>query len=458
MQGVIEIPQKKASIAGLFKNLVEIQDIKREKKETHLKGLKEPSKHMAVFLDATAESLSIIKSIHKDFKKIFRDSQKEVDDQDTDSFSNKKLKQLPKRFSNQVTKLDQQIARYASESRPLTKKMCERLVKLEAAGYLKIDRLESKEDVLKSFSKNRGKLSLSKFDCNLIKKIQSGELGLTPTVEKRIKNLVAEGYLEKTGKELNATQKFFDTEERLISLGLLDDREKRVYKITTVDKTDKARQLKRSLPSHQKDLIKDLKIFGNLTESQIESIYGEDKRYFLADIKDMLTKNLIKKEVKTVEGKEFNLYHLADTGNKYGEYWTGIKLESKKYSKNEAELLHDLLQYEAYKVISNKLREEGAVITKVLVDRAKRSEIYVKNFKDIGDENKTDISDIQIQYKDCQNQKKTTEIEIDRGYKESVIQKKSVSKPDLVWFTDSKKQADRILNNAVSYGGIYLIQ
>jgi hypothetical protein len=394
----------------------------------------------------------LIKILNKDVNKIFNDAKKEAGT-DVDASSSLTNKGGPKkqRLKPGITKQDKQLANYVTNNHPLSKALYNRLLKLEGMGYVEIESLKDKESLGCIIDDTKEKAVISKFDCKIADKIAKGEEPLSAVEQKRSKTLQRDGFIQIVDGKTEVKDKFYAARDSLIKRGVLDDRNKELIS---------GRKISRKLTEDQKAVATSLKTFGNLSEPQIYDIYKSQGRekYFRQDINHLEKTNFIKKETRSISGENVNIYHLNNSGNEIGEKLTGISQKSKPFTKNDKELMHDLMQYEATKVVTAKIESEGGKVDKVLIDRNKRSEIYDKNFKDIGDKNKEKIADVEITYTDVSGNKCQQDIEVDRGYHEAVIQQKASSSPNMIWVTDSTKQAHKIQKEAHINGGIYVIK
>jgi len=444
--------------------------------------------------------LQIVNILNRDLNKAFKKiDKKSIDDEFHGSinFSKLKLRHASNSFSNKryITKLDRQLAMYVSNKIPLTKKLYNRLLVLEASGDVVIENLKTHEDISNALVGNKDKIQISKLDLNIVKKIQDKEK-LSEGNQKRADSLKRDGYLDPS---LNATKKFQSTKQNMMQMGILDDRE---YKTVTHKemihhsiKADKklqqslikderetkkvaveGRQLSRKLNDDQINILRELKLFSNMSESQLFSIYQDNNTedFFKKDIDKLIKNGVLKKEEKQFRDMKFPLYHLSYTGNKLA---SEVELQktatfSKNYSKDNREILHDLLQYESYRLVQKNMKDEIGKMVSVSTDREKRSEMYramiqkkkeeggsYTNFSDIKEINREDYGDLSIEYLDKNGNLKEINIEIDRGYDIGVIQKKSAAIPNMVWVTDSSGQAEKIKANAKSgYKAIWEVQ
>jgi len=401
--------------------------------------------------------IHILKITDKGFKQALNDAQKEAgtDRDPTQGKTGADLQKTLKRARRPQTRLDRSLARTISRNQPLTKAQYTRLERMEAAGYLGIKDLDSKKDIIGALSATKDKLSLSKYDCNIVRAIEGDDKGYLNAHSSRLNNLTREGYIQNVNGSYVVKDKFYTTRDDLIRRGLLDPRDK------ILTKGEKTRL---RLPEEQLEVIRNLKQFSNLSEEQIYDIYqrGGQEICFRSDMKELLKRGLIERQQSlSVTRKDFskllpttqerqklldhlqkkgyldkqriltgkykpaamldldkeylpleedlkkifdskrldiNLYNLKASGNRVGDELLKIRSQSKKYTKNAKELKHDLLQYEAAKIVSNDIKDKGGTVIGVVIDRNRRSEIYSNNFREIGDQNKQPIMDVEIRY------------------------------------------------------------
>ena len=434
------------------------------------------------FMVTVNDTFKLVNVFNQGFKKALRESEREVD-----SNSGVPISQQPKTLSQSAQSLkDISLARFITRGQPLTKSMYRRLEHLESAGYIKIDEITNKHDVVKALTGHAAKMNISMFDVNMVKSLEDeNNRGRNKA---RLKKLINEGYLMRDGKQFHITDKFENTVDDLIQKGLLDDRSKETIKFTleakkkptkqptapdrTTDSRNKkprqappspTREIKRQLTQDQMELITTLKQFGNMTESQLYGLYERDGRekYFGQDMAALQKKGLLEKERRQADGIEFNLYNLKYTGNKIGDYLHGHNAQSKSYSKkftkSDRELIHDLLQYEATQCVKENIETDGGVVTDIVIDRNQRARLYNNtSIRETGGlEGK--IIDVEVHYKDQEEKEQIQYVEIDRGYSADVIRNKSANFSQITWFTDISRQANCIARQAKSTDKVYLL-
>ncbi|NQU34122.1 MAG: hypothetical protein HQ521_12890 [Bacteroidetes bacterium] len=232
---------------------------------------------------------------------MMKDSQKEAE-HDHKPGSGILGRQVYKNGKKALTNLDRSTTRYISRGQPLTKSMYTRLERLEAAGYIKIEDLQSRRDIANALGNHNDKLNLTRYDLNLGNKIS--ENCVEPQDNPRVTRLLDEGYLTRDkNNKLLTSEKFIITAQRLIQKELLDTRnyttitcstKKRALQVTDdrehTTYLSPDREIKRSLNEDQIRLIKTLKTFSNMSEHQIYDLYqqaGQDI-YFANELNDLL--------------------------------------------------------------------------------------------------------------------------------------------------------------------------
>lgn len=423
--------------------------------------------------------LKLVKILNQGFKQALRDAEKDVEDSPGLPASRSALRH----GRNTVSMLDRSLARYIARGQTLTNAMGRRLERLESAGYIKISDIKDKGDVVKAITGHADKINLSMFDVRMIKSLDDNNLG--GRNKERLSKLLAEGYLVRKDNELQITSKFENTVDALIHKGLLDDRDSRTIagsteRISSLQaqqqtsndelakeaqsrKPSPSREISRRLNQDQIDLITTLKQFGNMTESQLHNLYLKNGRglYFSQDLASLQSKGLLEKERRKVDGLEFNLYNLKYAGNKIGDQIVGHNAQSKSYSKkftkSDRELIHDLLQYEAAQCVTNDIKTMGGTVEDIIIDRNQRAKLYNNlSIRETGGiEGK--FIDVEIHYKDQEGKSQIQYVEVDRGYRPEVISNKSASFPQITWFTDSQRQANRIARHSKSTDRVYLL-
>ena len=423
-------------------------------------------------------SACVLKILDAGLKKSFRKAQETADIHGQEIIQKSSIQKLTRPLS----KIDYSIANSITKGKPLTKKMLVRLDKLEAAGYVKLETLNNDREKISALKKHRDKLVLSKYDIELIRNCKNGNQ--EKINQKRLERLSNEGYLVSTQKgHLNVAPKFTDTAHNLILKKHLDLREE--YTISTQPikythtNTPPSREerpvLKRKLNEDQVNSVLNIYNFCNMTKGQLYSLHQRAGReiYFEKDIAALKKKGIMESEDRCIDGKKVQIYNLKYTGNKIAQSLVGKKLSqtentkdmqlntgcedkvrapkaSKKYTKNNSELLHDLLQFEAVQYFKKDLESKGSTITDITIDRHKRSQIYdgISIRENGGITEK--IVDVELEYETSAGDVHTIPIEIDRHYKAEVIRSKSSCNPPMVWVTDSHKQYNRISKNIAS--------
>jgi DNA-binding PadR family transcriptional regulator len=245
------------------------------------------------------------------------------------------------------------------------------------------------------------------------------------SVEKRLKNLEDINAVNYIGDGVYELSDFYIERARL-------SKEKGLSKLTT----------------EQKKIMMDLKNFYNLTSSQIEDFIYKDFVHYAKDEANKLVHNgYINVTSRDLYGDSnfTDIYYLTTKGKKAISHISGEEIDkifdSKLHNRPE-ELKHDLYVYSAYKDVEKHLIKNDIVIDKHYTDKDLRS----LDMKTSGKQ-RIEYPDLRIEFTD----KKTGEkgfinVEVDCGYKPNIIKSKSENIENLVWYTDSSKQADKIIN------------
>lgn len=196
----------------------------------------------------------------------------------------------------------------------------------------------------------------------------------------------------------------------------------------------------------QKETIKTLAQFLNLTDNQIENfIYKENSIIFKSDLNYLLNKGYIeeyKRDLKN-DGAFEKIYYLTTDGKKAASHLTGVKTDkifSSKVKGRPVELRHDLLIYTAYKDLEEKLKKEGYRILNTMTDKQMKSEDMTEKGKQ-----RIEYPDLHVEIEEINTGEKShINIEVDCGYTGKVIKSKAQNIDNLVWYTDSQKQYKKI--------------
>jgi len=205
---------------------------------------------------------------------------------------------------------------------------------------------------------------------------------------------------------------------------------------------NKSHSIRRSLDCltvEQKQTISDMKDFLNLSGAQIiKYIYKGNRSLFKGDITYLINKGIIQKD------KINDVYYFTRQGTKFASELTGDpKVFKSKILSRREEVRHDLLVYNAYQETKRKLEEEGKRIVLINTDRTMRSEAMISSSQMQGE-----YSDLYVEFEDEKTgEKGFVNIEADVGYSDAEINKKLLIK-NLLWFTNSEKQRDKVLKKA----------
>lgn len=202
------------------------------------------------------------------------------------------------------------------------------------------------------------------------------------------------------------------------------------------------------LTSEQKRILFDLKDFYNLTDNQIQNnIYKNFETYSKIEAKKLVSDEYINVTSRDLygNGKYTNVYYLTPKGKKAISHLSGTEVDkifdSKLHHRPE-ELKHDLYVYSAYKDMEKQLLANGYTIDNKFTDKDLRS----LDMKTAGKQ-RIEYPDLRIEFTDTNTgEKGFINVEMDCGYKPNVIKSKSENIDNLVWYTDSSSQANRIIN------------
>ena len=259
----------------------------------------------------------------------------------------------------------------------------------------------------------------------------------TDSILKRMETLQKAGLVEKIS----------DTEFKLDQIFLERDRnwrEKKLDKFST----------------EQKAIFNDLKQFLNLTDVQISHfIYNSNTILANADIKQLVNQEYLGEASRDLKGDGTftKVYYLTTKGKKAASHIEGVEVEkiydSKLHNRPE-ELRHDVLVYSAYKQYEKLLETEGCKVTKIMTDKQLRAEFNRTNGIKPKDDSakvnlirqeKIELPDLYLEFEEIRTgEKGFINLEVDCDYKPHVIRSKAEGIDNLVWFTDTEKQADTI--------------
>lgn len=240
-------------------------------------------------------------------------------------------------------------------------------------------------------------------------------------VEGRLESLVAQGYISPVDDGYLLNPKF---------LNECREHEKKLVRMKDKDRLD--------LSNEQRFILGELKSFFNITEKQFNSIDN-----YSSELTSLYNRGVIDYEYRLISNERTKVYYLTKEGKSLVSKITGVKtgkvFSSKIHSRPE-ELEHDVLIYSAYQDAKLKLENNDKHIIGIKTDRDMRSEDMSNTGK-----MREEYSDLLIEYTD----KSTGEygyinLEVDLHYSASVIASKAQNIDNLVWYTNSTKQHDKI--------------
>lgn len=283
----------------------------------------------------------------------------------------------------------------------------------------------------------KNEFKITKFDIkNIISKSENmmllfDTINMLPnkaSVLKRIQTLINAGLIQRNSNGWILSQSLIERAEVRQNINI--EREKYHVKKHSAD----------CLTAEQRKIICDMKDFLNLTGKQIlKHIYKGNETLFKSDIRYLLDKGILQKDKVT------DTYILSPNGTRLAAGLTGDNniFNSKIYSRRE-ELRHDILIYSAFKDLEMELEKAGNKILSIKTDRKLRSEDMKKHNR-----MRTDYPDLQVEYiSEKSGEIRVLNIEVDTGYSEKVIRSKISAVPNLVWYTDSQRQQEKVLRIA----------
>jgi hypothetical protein len=200
----------------------------------------------------------------------------------------------------------------------------------------------------------------------------------------------------------------------------------------------------------------EIRDFLNITHDQaVKQIFNNEfvGKYSL---NELIKKNIIDFKVKELDGSFQKVYYLNPAGKKEITRITGEekRIYDSKIHNRPQELKHDLYVYSAYKDYEQIMTDKGYRITKVMTDKDMRA-VFNKgqDSNSLGESYKADqkveFADLYIEYEDISTlERGYVNIEVDVGYTSDVIANKAEKIDNLVWYTNTPQQADKILNVA----------
>ncbi|QIB69806.1 hypothetical protein Ami103574_10945 [Aminipila butyrica] len=194
------------------------------------------------------------------------------------------------------------------------------------------------------------------------------------------------------------------------------------------------------LSDRQIQLIKDIRIFLNLSKDQIvHYIYGDQAPPADTDLQFLIRKKIIKRDEDT------GIYVMDKAGIELSNELlspNAVRYYTKLYSRKE-EVEHDMLVYTAYKEWEKGILEKGYKIIEIKNDRQLRREDAQKHGHMIGA-----YPDLRVLFqKPNSNKILTYDIEVDCGYDSKTIKSKlSGLGGNLGWYCKTLYQAAKVAN------------
>lgn len=243
------------------------------------------------------------------------------------------------------------------------------------------------------------------------------------SLEKRIITLQKNNMILSDG---TVTEQFLQELERVLKLSK--------NKMLTID----------NLNQEQLRLIKDLRLFQNLSKEQIvKHIFGDDRKLSEENLKFLIKKKVIRRDEDT------GICILDKVGIDFSNqlYPDAVKYHTKLYSRKE-EMEHDMLVYTAYKAWEKRIMDAGGIIVDIKNDRQLRSDDGKKYGRMIGA-----YPDLRVVYKMPRMQYTLNyDIEVDCGYDEKTVRSKmhglvgNLTNANLGWYCKTLYQAAKVAN------------
>jgi len=171
------------------------------------------------------------------------------------------------------------------------------------------------------------------------------------------------------------------------------------------------------LTKQQRQLLDDIRIFTNLSSTQIAKyIYNGDSSIFNADISLLLRQDIL------IKSKSKGIYEIGKNGSKLLKHMNPNLpvFKSKSYG-HAKERWHDILVYTAFKDVEKQIIKDSGKIKCIQSDRMLRSE-DMKHYGSM--KPKGEYPDLRITYIDKYGTERVHNIEMDCGYDTKTINTK----------------------------------
>jgi DNA-binding PadR family transcriptional regulator len=343
------------------------------------------------------------------------------------------------RYKTNQTEADRQI-----------KMITERCNKLEQAGYIqkiedgyKIVKFPEIDNMKSAIISNKVEIDISKtikitkFDLSNITDILEGNIWSIEAFKSKFTGIDS----ELLDKKIESVIKRLNSLERFELVKALGDNKWEVKEMLI----ERTRARANELTSEQIKVLDSLKDFMNCTEEQLTMfIYNGNDKIATSDLNSMVYKGYLEVESRDFgNGNYTKVYYLNTKGKKEICKLFDVKMEniyeSKIHSRPE-ELYHDTLIYSAYNDVKDSLVSDNFTINKVMTDRQMRAFDMKNNHKQ-----RKDYADLYVEFIDNETGDiGYLNVEIDVGYSPKVIAEKASSIDNLVWYTNSNNQANRI--------------
>lgn len=199
-----------------------------------------------------------------------------------------------------------------------------------------------------------------------------------------------------------------------------------------------------SLTKEQLQLVKDIRIFLNLSKKQIlKYLYDNNEKLAEIDLNFMIQKKILKKDA------DLGIYIMDKVGINLSNdlFPNAVKYYTKLFSRKE-EVEHDMLVYSAYQTWLKKVISKGGKVIDIKNDRQLRSDDSKKYGHMVGA-----YPDLRVYYKMPNSDKIFKyDIEVDCGYDGKTIKTKihgligTASNANLGWYCKTLYQAAKVAN------------
>lgn len=208
----------------------------------------------------------------------------------------------------------------------------------------------------------------------------------------------------------------------------------------------------RRFTDNQLKFLVDVRDFQSLSHSQANKYIFENDKLATYNLNELVKRGIIDFKVKNIDGEAEKIYYLKSQGKKALLEITGEDKQvfDSKVLRRPQEIKHDLYVYSAYKDYQSILDQQNMRIVDVKTDKDIRSllnsgKLHNSISASHTTEIKIDFADLYIEFENADTlERGYVNIEVDVGYTKDVIKSKCDKIDNLVWYTDSSKQMQRI--------------